>query len=152
MARRKSEDEPYRVTDAELAVLRVLWNSEPATIRQITDALYPEGSSSEYGTVQKLLERLESKGCVERDRTGYAHQFRSVVDRSELTDDGLQALAKKLWDGSLAPVLMHLVKDRKLSRADRDELRALLSAHDPEASTDESPSTGSSSRGGEVGR
>lgn len=120
------EREPYRVTDAELSVLRVLWEREPATIRQITDALYPSGDTSQYATVQKLLERLESKGCVERDRSGFAHEFRSRVNRDDLTDDGLRALAKKLWDGSLAPVLMHLVRDDKLSAADRDALRALL--------------------------
>lgn len=132
---RQSDRESYRVTDAELAVLRVLWDAEPATIRQIADTLYPDGGSSEYGTVQKLLERLEAKSCVQRDRTGFAHQFRSSVDRADLTDDGLQALAKKLWDGSLAPVLMHLVRDRKLSRSDRDALRQLLTSHDSPGDT-----------------
>ena len=49
--------------DAELAVLQQLWERGPATIRQLTDALYPEGTDAYYATVQKLLERLEAKGC-----------------------------------------------------------------------------------------
>ena len=48
------------VTDAELAVLQALWELRAATIRQLTDQLYPRGNVSHYATVQKLLERLES--------------------------------------------------------------------------------------------
>src|SRR5206468_5487882 len=50
------------VPDAELAVLRELWDKGPESIRQLTDALYPGGSDAHYATVQKLLERLEAKG------------------------------------------------------------------------------------------
>ena len=57
------------VTDAELAVLRHLWDHGTATRRQITDALYPDGGPAHYTTVQKLLERLEAKGYV-RSRAG----------------------------------------------------------------------------------
>ena len=51
---------PPDVTDAELAVLQTLWEQGEATIRQLTDVLYPEGKAAHYGTVQKLLERLEA--------------------------------------------------------------------------------------------
>ena len=61
--------------DAELAVLNELWDRGPATIRQLTDSLYPEGTGAHYATVQKLLERLEGKGCVARDRRALAHVF-----------------------------------------------------------------------------
>ena len=60
---------PQDITDAELAVLQVLWEQGPATIRRITELLYPQGGTSHYATVQKLLERLETKACVRRDRS-----------------------------------------------------------------------------------
>ena len=63
---RKKKD----VTDAELALLQVLWESGGLTIRDLTDAVYPEGGESDYATVKKLLARLESKGFVHRDRSG----------------------------------------------------------------------------------
>ncbi len=66
-----------RVTEYELAVLDVLWNRGPATIREITEAIYEEMSPASYATVQKLLERLEKKGCIRRDRSRFAHQFRA---------------------------------------------------------------------------
>ena len=52
---------PQDVTDAELAVLQILWDGGAATIRQLTDVLYPGGGTAQYATVQKLLERLEAR-------------------------------------------------------------------------------------------
>ena len=53
------------ITDAELAVIRTLWERGPATIRELTELLYAD--VSQYSTVKKLLERLEAKGCVIRN-------------------------------------------------------------------------------------
>ena len=71
---------PQDITDAELAVLQVLWEHGPQPIRRITDILYPEGRAAQYATVQKLLERLEAKECVERDRTSTVHVFSAAID------------------------------------------------------------------------
>ncbi|MBV8312119.1 MAG: BlaI/MecI/CopY family transcriptional regulator, partial [Planctomycetaceae bacterium] len=56
------------ITEAELAVLRILWDRGMATIRQLTDVLYPGGGAAQYATVQKLLDRMEAKEFVRRDR------------------------------------------------------------------------------------
>src|SRR5687767_4808939 len=115
------------VTDAELAVLQALWDlAGPGTIRQLTDRLYPEGSASCYATVQKLLERLEGKGFVKRDRSGSVHAFEACVCRDELIGRRLRTVAEKLCGGSLTPLLTHLVRAEKLSAAERAELRGLI--------------------------
>ena len=75
MARR-----PQDVTDAELDVLRVIWEQGSATIRAIADRLYPGGEASEYATVQKLLERLEDKGHVAHRSEGRANVYRARLD------------------------------------------------------------------------
>src|SRR5215217_7602190 len=95
---------PTEVTDAELAVLQELWDLGPATIRQLTDRLYPAGSASCYATVQKLLERLEGKGFVTRDRSGAVHAFAACVCRDELIGRRLRTVAEKLCGGSLTPL------------------------------------------------
>lgn len=118
------------VTDAELAVLEVLWDLPSATIRRITDALYPEAGVSEYATVQKLLERLEVKRCVRRDRSGKAHRFAARVDRGELIGRRLNDLADRLCGGSLGSLLTHLVQPSRLSADDRARLRRLLAKLD----------------------
>ena len=69
------------VTDAEWSVLQLLWEKGPASVRRLTEVLYPKGGPSEYATVHKLLERLESKGYVLRDRDGGVYVFRAAVDR-----------------------------------------------------------------------
>ena len=68
------------ISDTQLSVLQVLWDRGPQTIRQITDVLYPDGSAAYYATVQKLLDRLEEKHFVKRDRRG-PRGHRRCVDR-----------------------------------------------------------------------
>ena len=114
------------VTDAELAVLQALWERGTATIRQLTDALYPGGGPAQYGTVQKLLERLEAKGCVRRDRAPWPHRFTAAVDRDTLIGWRLRATAEKLCGGSLTPLLLHLLRAEQLNADERQELRSFL--------------------------
>jgi predicted transcriptional regulator len=117
---------PQDVTETELRLLRALWEEGPATIRQLTERIYPGGSTAEYGTVQKLLDRLESKGFVRRDRSPPAHTFVAVVNREELIGRKLQDVAEKLCGGSLTPLLTHLMRARQLSAEERQELRNLI--------------------------
>jgi predicted transcriptional regulator len=114
------------VTDAELAVLQALWDQGEATIRQLTDGLYPGGNEVHYATVQKLLERLEDKGHVVRDRSRHAHRFRARTDRDALVGRRLRAMAEKLCGGLMAPLLTHLVRAEALSARERRELRQLI--------------------------
>ena len=114
------------VTEAELALLQALWDHGPATIRQLVERVYQQSGTSVYGTVQKLLDRLEAKGCVARDRGGPVHVFRAAIDRDELIGRRLRAVADSLCGGSLSPLLTHLVEGRGLSEAERRELRALI--------------------------
>src|SRR5437870_1368917 len=113
---------PQDVTDAELAVLQILWEQGPATRRLLTDRLYPGGSSAHYTTVQKLLERLEGKGYVVADRSQTVVTFRADIKREELISRRLQDVAEKLCEGSMTPLLMNLVRAGRLSA---DELKAL---------------------------
>jgi predicted transcriptional regulator len=120
--RRDLQDLP----DAELAVLQQLWEIGPTTIRQLTDALYPDGTESSYATVQKLLDRLEAKGCVRRDRSSWAHVFRAAVDRDQIIGRRLEAMAEKLCGGSLTPLLTNLVRSKRLTPKERREIRKLM--------------------------
>jgi len=117
---------PEDVSNAQLAVLQVLWDSGPATIRQLTDVLYPGGEAAQYGTVQKLLERLEEKGHVCRQRAAVAHTFAARIRRDDLIGRRLQEMAEKLCGGSLTPLLTHLVRAQRLSADERQQLRDLI--------------------------
>jgi predicted transcriptional regulator len=117
---------PRDVTDAELEVLRALWDDGEATIRALADRLYPGGGTSEYATVQKLLERLEDKGHVARRAEGRSNVFSARVKREELVARRLRDTAEKLCDGSLTPLLTHLVSAGRLSQDELLELRRMV--------------------------
>jgi len=117
---------PRDVTDTELKVLQVLWRDMPLTIRRITDQLYEGGNASHYATVQKLLERLEAKGYVARKTSGRVRLFTATVDREGLIGQQLQATADKLCEGSLTPLLTHLVQEASLSSEDMRAIKNLV--------------------------
>ncbi len=117
---------PQDVTETELAVLQHLWESPEATIRQITQRLYPGGRASEYATVQKLLDRLAAKRYVRRQTDALPHSFCATVERDELIGRRLRNMADKLCGGSLTPVLTHLISSRALKKRELEELRGLI--------------------------
>ena len=117
------------VTDTELLVLQALWERGTLSRRQIADELYPGGTPAHYTTVQKLLERLEAKGCVSSRLRGGVRLFTATVVREELIRRRLRAVAEKLCGGSLTPLLMNLVRDGGLSEAELKELRSLIRRH-----------------------
>jgi predicted transcriptional regulator len=114
------------VTEAELSLLHALWDEGPATIRQLVERVYRQSGPSMYATVQKLLDRLEAKGFVTRDRRALVHVFAAAVNRDELIGRRLRAVADSLCGGSLSPLLTHLVEGRGLSEPERRELRSLI--------------------------
>ena len=117
---------PQDVTDAELAILQVLWERGPASRRQLTDRLYPGGSPAHYTTVQKLLERLEAKGYVTQQGGSGVLTFTATISRDELISRRLLDMAEKLCDGSVTPLLINLVRSNRLSAKDLQDLRAFL--------------------------
>ena len=114
------------VTDTELEVLKALWELGPATIRQLTDRLYPGGSTSHYATVQKLLERLHGKSCVRRRQRDRVNVYTATIDRQALIAGRLRETAERLCDGSLTPVLTQLVDSAELTGRELAALRKLV--------------------------
>jgi BlaI family transcriptional regulator, penicillinase repressor len=114
------------VTEAELNVLRILWERGPRTVRALVEAFDGEGVPTQAATVQKLLERLEAKGWVTRDRSEAVQRFVAAADRDELIGRRLQGIAEELCEGSLTPLLSHLVKRKRLTPQDKQELRNLV--------------------------
>lgn len=114
------------VTEAELAVLQALWDRGPCPIRSLAEAIYGRGDAASYATVQKLLERLEAKGFVVRDRGSSVHQFAASVNRDELIGRRLRDLAESLCGGSIATLASHLIGGKGLSDQERKALRKMV--------------------------
>jgi predicted transcriptional regulator len=114
------------ITGAELALLEALWETGPATKRQLMVRLYPKASDSDRSTVQKLLERLEAKDYVDRDRKSPAHIFAAKITRTEFAGRELERLAERFANGSCLPLVAHFVENHRLTAKERAELRKLL--------------------------
>lgn len=114
------------VTDAELAVLQVLWDRSQATIREITKVVYPDDVKTQYSTVKKLLARLQAKGFVERDDSEFVHVYRPVGGRDELVGRKLETLVNTLCEGSISPLLSNLAKNDGLTTKQKKTLLSLI--------------------------
>lgn len=117
---------PQTVTDAELSVLKILWQRGSLTAKAITAALYPEGAESEFASVHSFLQRLERKRLVRRDRSSYVHSFSAAVSHADIAGQELESLAERLGESSIAPLIMRLVEQKRLSAEEASEIRKLL--------------------------
>ena len=116
--------------NAELAVMELLWRRGRLTARQIMDELYADVARPQHGTVQRLLQRLEDKGFVVRDRELGVNAFSPAVTRQSYATGQLEALAQRLTGGSLVPMVTRLVEDNKLPRTEIERLREILEGYD----------------------
>ena len=114
------------LANAELAVMDLLWQDDRLTARQMREQLYSDATKAQHGTVQRLLQRLEDKGYVERDRSLSVHMFSAATSRQAYAAGQLESLAAKLTGGSFVPLITHLVQDRRISREEIDRIRAVL--------------------------
>lgn len=125
----------HHVSETELRLLKVLWEAGEQTVRQIAEALYAVGTgevgTSEIGTVHSLLGRLEKKKLVRRSRRTHPHRFSAKVSVEDVAGGELEAVAEKLSEGSIAPFLMHLIANGKLSKIEADEIREMLRNYKP---------------------
>jgi predicted transcriptional regulator len=117
---------PREITDTELSLLNELWQRPSATVQDLTEVLYGNTAPALLATVRKLLDRMEAKGCVSRDRTRWPHHYSATVRREDLAANRMQAAADELYDGDLAPLLTHLVRSQRLTAKDREDLRKAL--------------------------
>lgn len=130
-----------RPTEAELAVLKVLWDRGQATVREIYEALYRDGHG--YTAALKLLQVMHAKGLVERDDSQRAHVFRARASREATTRSLLDDLLQRFFDGSSSElVLSALGNGPRPSRGELLRIRALLDRIETERGSGPRPPEG----------
>ena len=113
-------------TDAELAILRVLWTRGPSTVREVAGAMGREGA---YTTVLKLLQIMTDKGLVRRDESARTHVYEATASADQTQQQLVTDLVNKVFEGSAAKLVMHALATGKASAAELAEIRKLLDAH-----------------------
>lgn len=122
----ESNRKSFNVSDAELAVLQVLWSTGSARVAEVQELVNQDGRNWAYNTVQTLLTRLESKGVASSERRGRANCFSARFNRDEFLNEQIDDLAQRVFDGARAGVVMAFVESKGLSRQEIRELRDLL--------------------------
>jgi len=117
--------QPPRPTDAELAILRVLWDKGKSTVRDVHDELNRH-SATGYTTVLKLLQIMTEKGLVVRDETQRAHIYEARYSEQKTQRQLLSDLADRAFGGSATKLVMQALSGRKANSEELSAIRNLL--------------------------
>ncbi len=112
--------------EAELAVMRALWEGGPQTVRDVLNRLHERGRPVAYTTVLTFLTRLEQKGVVASDKRDTAYVYRAKISRQSVTLTRIRALMDQLYDGAAAPMLAHLIENERFTPDEITQLRKLI--------------------------
>ena len=117
--------EALAISDAEWQVMNVVWQDQPVDAQQVVDQL-AEANGWSSATVKTMLHRLVKKQVLAFDQNGKRYLYRATVRRSDCIRRASRSFLDRVFGGSAAPALMHLVKTCKLTDKELAELRKLL--------------------------
>jgi predicted transcriptional regulator len=112
-------------TEAELAILRVLWARGPSTVREVTEALEGERAAG-YTTILKLLQIMTAKGLVRRNVSARSHVYQASAPAEATQRQLVRDLLDRAFGGSAQQMVMHALATRRASPEDLAEIRRLL--------------------------
>lgn len=112
-------------TDAELAILSVLWSRGPSTVREVHEALEPTQGTG-YTTALKLLQIMAQKGLVERDERSKSHIYRALPGKEQTQKRLLSDLMTRAFSGSASELVLRALSSKPTSKEELGEIRALL--------------------------
>ena len=114
-----------RPTDAELEILRVLWDQGPATVRQVMETLNRTKNTG-YTTVLKLMQIMTEKGLVARDERQRTHIYEAAFSRGRTQRQLVGDLMARAFDNSAQSLVMQALSSREVSKQELVEIRKLL--------------------------
>lgn len=122
-----SEAKPDRISEAEHAVMEVLWQDAPLTAQDVSERVDPDRGWS-AATVKTLLGRLLAKRAVAHEVDGRRYLYRPAVEREDYVAGESRRLIDRLFGGKLTPLVAHLAERDEISASDIAEIEALLKA------------------------
>jgi predicted transcriptional regulator len=114
-----------RISDAEHAVMEVLWEEAPLAAADVAERVDPERGWS-IRTVKTLLSRLLAKGALVHEEDGRRYLYRPAIAREEFVERESEKLLDRMFGGRVTPLVAHLAERNRLSPQDIAEIEALL--------------------------
>lgn len=113
------------LTPQELTIMKVVWRLGVATVRDVYTALR-ETREVAYTTVMTMMNILEVKGYLKKEKTDRAYRYRPARPERVVISSMVREFVNRVFDGASRPLLLHLVKEGRLTEKDRDELLRLI--------------------------
>ena len=113
------------LTPQELTIMKVVWRLGVATVRDVYTALR-ETREVAYTTVMTMMNILEVKGYLKKEKTDRAYRYRPARPERVVISGMVREFVNRVFDGASRPLLLHLVKESRLTEKDRDELLRLI--------------------------
>ena len=120
---------PYP-TDSELAILSVLWDRGPSTVRDVFEALGKQGG---YTTVLKLMQIMAEKGLVERDESRRTHVYKAKLAQEQTQRQIVRDVLDRAFGGSAQKLVMHALSAKRTSPEELAQIKALIESMEGEA-------------------
>jgi predicted transcriptional regulator len=118
-----------RPTDAELAILRVLWERGPSTVRQVHEVLSRERPAA-YTTTLKLLQIMTDKRLVSRDERDRSHVYHARLSEEQTQRQLVRDLLDRAFGGSASKLVMQALSARRTSAEELSEIRRMIDGRD----------------------
>jgi len=122
-----SEKRTYRLGDLQLRIMRILWHSGPASVAEVQEELGPQPLA--YTTVATMLRKMENRGLVRHVEEGRKFIYRPAVTAEDVTRSMADDLVDRLFEGSLAETVSHLLQTREVSPSELARLERLIQEH-----------------------
>src|SRR5918994_1979764 len=117
-----------RPTDAELAILRVLWERGPSTVRQVHDVLVSRVGPTAYTTALKLLQIMTEKGLVRRDDSDRTHIYQARLSEEQTQRQLVRDLMDRAFGGSASKLVMQALNAKRATSEELGEIHRLIEA------------------------
>ena len=114
-----------KLTDTELEIMHVVWELDGGTVRQVHEILNQQRPLA-YTTVMTMMNILEEKGHLTRRKEGRAYRYQPVRPKSQVISGMVDDFVGRVFEGSAAPLVVSLVKDKKISKKDLDEIARMI--------------------------
>jgi predicted transcriptional regulator len=118
---------PDTLTARELDIMKIVWDTPGATVRDVHRAL-SQSRPVAYTTVMTLMNILEHKGYLRRRKVERAYVYRATRPRRQVLRALVRDFVERVFDGVAQPLRVHLVKEQPISAAERRELQRLIDA------------------------
>ena len=119
-----SSERSYRLGDLQLRIMRVLWQAAPASVAEVQQQL--GGEPLAYTTVATMLRKMEERGLLRHGEQGRRFFYVPAVTAAQVTRSMSDDLVDRLFEGSLADTVTHLLQTRDVSAQELDRLERLI--------------------------